>query len=54
MYIVTEYGIADNQPVRERVKRMIAIAHPDFRKQLTQEALDAQLIRECDVAEIDA
>ncbi|MDT2834519.1 acetyl-CoA hydrolase/transferase C-terminal domain-containing protein [Vagococcus carniphilus] len=48
MYIVTEYGVADlrNQPVRERVIRMIAIAHPDFRESLHEQALEAGLIRE--------
>lgn len=56
MYVVTEYGIADlyNQPIRERVKRMISIAHPDFRQQLIQEALGAKLIRDCDAAGIIA
>ncbi|NLV86935.1 MAG: 4-hydroxybutyrate CoA-transferase, partial [Clostridiales bacterium] len=56
MYLVTEFGIADlyNQPIRERVKRVIAIAHPDFRKQLVSDALGAKLIRECDVEGIDA
>lgn len=51
-----EYGIADlyNQPIRERVKRMISIAHPDFRQQLIQEALGAKLIRDCDAAGIIA
>lgn len=36
-YVVTEYGIADikGQSLRERAKRLIAIAHPDFRDQLT-------------------
>ena len=46
--VVTEYGIADlvDQPIRERVKRMIAIAHPDFREKLHAQALEAGLIRE--------
>ena len=36
-YIVTEYGVADlfGQSLRERAKRLIAIAHPDFRDELT-------------------
>lgn len=48
MNIVTEFGIADlyHQPIRERVKRMIAIAHPDFREELHRQALEAGLIRE--------
>ncbi len=48
MNIVTEYGIAElyHQPIRERVKRMISIAHPDFREALHAQALEAGLIRE--------
>lgn len=48
MNIVTEYGIADlyHQPIRERVKRMIAIAHPDFREALHKQALEVGLICE--------
>jgi 4-hydroxybutyrate CoA-transferase len=36
-YMVTEYGVADlfGQSFRERAKRLIAIAHPDFRDELT-------------------
>lgn len=54
MNIVTEYGIAElhDQPVRERVKRMIGIAHPDFRAELIKQALGADLIRPCDAATI--
>lgn len=39
-YIVTEYGIAPmrGRSVRERVDNLIAIAHPDFRAQLRQDA----------------
>jgi acyl-CoA hydrolase len=39
-YIVTEYGVADLKgwPVRYRVKKLIDIAHPDFRDWLTFEA----------------
>lgn len=35
-YVVTEYGVADLKvwSVRERVKRLISIAHPDFRDEL--------------------
>ena len=38
--IVTEYGIAymRGRSVRERVKNLIAIAHPDYREELTREA----------------
>ena len=38
--VVTEYGIAElfGQSLRERAKRLIAIAHPDFRDELTRYA----------------
>lgn len=38
-YVVTEYGIASlfGKSLRERAKALIAIAHPDFRKELTRE-----------------
>jgi acyl-CoA hydrolase len=40
--IVTEHGVADlrGATISERVKKMIAIAHPDFREQLAREAHD--------------
>ena len=38
-YIVTEYGVAQlrGQTLRERAKRLIAIAHPKFRRELAEE-----------------
>ena len=44
-YIVTEYGIADlkYQTIEERAKRLIAIAHPDYRDELTHDAKKAGL-----------
>jgi acetyl-CoA hydrolase len=38
--IVTEHGVAElrGQPIRERVRRMIAIAHPDAREGLLRDA----------------
>ena len=38
--IITEYGVAymRGRTVRERTKQLIAIAHPDFREELTFEA----------------
>ena len=41
--IVTEYGAADlrGQSLRERIKRMIAIAHPDDRADLEKKAFSA-------------
>ncbi|MCL1848624.1 MAG: hypothetical protein FWF83_02990 [Clostridiales bacterium] len=40
MYVVTEYGAADfrDLSVKGRVEAMIALAHPDFREQLTDVA----------------
>ena len=39
-YIITEYGIAPmkGRSIRERVKNLIRIAHPDFRDELRDEA----------------
>ena len=39
-YLVTEYGIAPlrGRSVRQRVENLIAVAHPDFRPQLREEA----------------
>jgi acyl-CoA hydrolase len=41
-YIVTEYGIANlyGKPIRERLKEMIRIAHPDMREELSRAAFD--------------
>jgi len=38
-YVVTEYGVADlrYKSDHERAKALIAIAHPDFRKELERE-----------------
>ena len=45
-YIVTEYGAADllDEPVDVRAKRLIAIAHPDFRDRLLFDAKKAGYI----------
>jgi acyl-CoA hydrolase len=39
-YVVTEWGIAElrGKTVRERVRELIAVAHPDFRDELEDEA----------------
>jgi len=39
-YVVTEYGIADirGKSLRQRARELIAIAHPDFRGELTEQA----------------
>ena len=44
-YVVTEYGAVSlrGTSVRERVKRLISIAHPKFREELQSEA-DALMI----------
>lgn len=38
MFVVTEYGIADlrGQTLKERARRLISIAHPDFRPELAE------------------
>jgi acyl-CoA hydrolase len=38
--VVTEYGVAElrGQPIRERTRRLIAVAHPKFRDDLEQQA----------------
>ncbi len=44
-FVVTEFGIAElrGTSVRERVKRLINIAHPDFREQLKYEARELMI-----------
>lgn len=44
-YIVTEYGVAElrNTSIRQRTQRLIAVAHPDFRAELTKQAHDLLL-----------
>ena len=46
-YIVTEYGVAylHGKSIQERVMALISIAHPDFREQLFQEAIDHKYLR---------
>ena len=43
--VVTEYGIAElrGRSVSERARQLIAIAHPDFRKSLS-EAAEEELV----------
>ena len=45
-HIVTEYGIARmyGKPLRERARQLIAIAHPDFRAELTEKAKNLGMI----------
>ena len=44
-YVVTEYGIAPlrGRSVRQRVENLIAVAHPDFRAELRQQARELML-----------
>lgn len=46
-YVITEFGIADlyGKPLRERVKSLINIAHPDFRDELERYAKEVKFIR---------
>ena len=45
-YIVTEYGVAElyGKTIRERAKNLIAIAHPEFRDELTHKAKELNYI----------
>ena len=44
--VVTEYGIAQlrGTNVRERVQRLVNIAHPDFREDIMRQAMDLNII----------
>ncbi|MGL4446133.1 MAG: acetyl-CoA hydrolase/transferase family protein [Shewanella sp.] len=46
-YIVTEYGAANlrGRSLRERAQALIAIAHPDFREQLSRDAFEVWGLR---------
>ena len=41
-YIVTEYGVAElyGRTIRDRIRALIDIAHPDHRERLEREAFD--------------
>lgn len=45
-YVVTEYGVAwlRGTSIRERVELLIGIAHPQFRDELRQKAIDLGII----------
>ncbi|MFB0921087.1 MAG: acetyl-CoA hydrolase/transferase C-terminal domain-containing protein [Oscillospiraceae bacterium] len=49
-YIVTEYGVANVylKSNKDRIKALIAIAHPDFREQIKQQAIELGMIGEDD------
>ena len=44
-YVVTEYGIAEitNTSMQERVEALINIAHPDFREELREQAIERKI-----------
>lgn len=46
-YVVTEYGVAylHGKSVQERAMALISIAHPDFRTQLFNDAIEAKYLR---------
>lgn len=48
--VVTEYGIArlHGRSISERAKQLISIAHPNFRDELTEQAIERGIIREED------
>jgi acetyl-CoA hydrolase len=45
-YVVTEFGVADlyGKSVRQRTQALIAIAHPDFRDEITEKARELKYI----------
>ena len=45
-YVVTEYGVAQlfGKCIRERVKELVNIAHPDFREPLIKYAVDNKYV----------
>ncbi len=55
MYIVSEYGLADVylKTMRDRIKALIKIAHPDFRNKLKEQICTTTLIGEDDFEGVD-
>jgi len=53
-HVVTEYGVAElrGKNERQRAISLINIAHPKFRKQLADEALNAGLLTELDLNQV--
>ncbi|MEG2815899.1 MAG: acetyl-CoA hydrolase/transferase C-terminal domain-containing protein, partial [Oscillospiraceae bacterium] len=49
-YLVTEYGVVDVylKSIKDRIKAIISIAHPDFREELKQKAIAMKIIGEED------
>ena len=50
MYIISEYGVADVflRTIKERIKALIKIAHPDFRAELKEKIISVGMISEED------
>jgi acyl-CoA hydrolase len=46
MYLVTEFGMVNlkGRSVAERVRAIVALAHPDFREDLERQAYENRLI----------
>ena len=55
MYIVTEYGVADvfMKTLKDRIKALIKVAHPDYRKELMEKICTTPLISEDDLEGYD-
>lgn len=45
-YVVTEFGVADlyGKKIRDRVRALLDIAHPDFRGELEEAALELRYL----------
>ena len=55
MYLVTEYGVADVfcKTLKDRIRAIIKIAHPDFRQELKDKINTSPLIGEDDWDGVD-
>ena len=55
MYIVSEYGLADVylKTMKDRVRAIIKIAHPDYRQQLKEQIITTPFMFEDDFDETD-
>lgn len=53
MYLVTEYGVADVflKSIKDRIRALIKIAHPDYREELKEKICTTPLICEADFKE---
>ena len=53
--VVTEYGMVDlrGATIKERVKLLVSIAHPDFREELKQSALEMGYINDLDLKDFE-